>query len=288
MNRASVLLLSACVLILTFFIQEYPKFKAYSDNQLNAYFFDVGQGDSSLIKTPNQKLILVDGGRGNDVLFELSKVLPFTVNKIDLIVVSHSHADHIAGLIDVIENYKIGCVVYDWNDGPISLTEEYFRSQLIDQNIMVVEEMDSLPNECFYDDSISLDFYNMSQEKQFKNQNLESLLMLLDYKDFEVLYTGDAEVEIQKALFDSINEDVEVLKVPHQGARDSFYLPLLAKIKPDLAIISVGEGNRYGHPHKEVIGGYKKLGIPVVRTDQNGTVMVNSDGETWQFNFLKD
>jgi competence protein ComEC len=118
------------------------------------------------------------------------------------------------------------------------------------------------------------------------NINNASIVLSLSFGEFGALLMGDAEKEVQIRFLSSVS-DVEVLKVAHQGARDGAYEPLLKAVRPELAVISVGAGNSYGHPHQSALDLLRRLGIPVLRTDQSGTVKVVSDGESFWYSTSK-
>ncbi len=305
MNKITAFVLTVLAFSLTFFSIEYPKFKTFDDGLMHIYYMDVGQGDSTLIKLPSKKLVLIDAGPKNNLGEIISKNIPFTKNKIDLVVISHSHADHIAGLEDVLANYEIGCLVYDMEDPFASEIENYLRTQIGLVKIKVVSSAgvnteNFLPNDCFSDPDINIKIYSLRNSGKFphtgtgdemkvkKNQNLESNIVFLEYHNFESLFTGDAEIGVQTEILPFLNGNIEVLKSPHHGSNNAFYPPLIEKLLPDFAVFSVGKGNSYGHPHKEVLKGYTDLGVKYVRTDYDGTVEVETDGYNWSVALEKD
>jgi len=251
---------------------EYPRYKDYYDNMVHVYFFDVGQGDSILLKTPDRKLILIDGGGDDSVIYRISEVLPFWIKKIDYVVVTHPHADHIFGLISVINQYKVGCIQYDDFLSPISTIEDEFRD--------VSKKLNLISKSCIND---VLEHYevNSAEITDKGNPNMRSIISMYTYKDFDVLFTGDAEILVQAQILPFLSKDIEVIKVPHHGSMDSFYKPLLTTLKPEVAVISVGKNNRYRLPSQDTIDGYENSGIKVFRTDLDSTVEVISDGDLW-------
>ncbi len=291
-SKLPLYIASFLIFALTFLLVEYPKFHKYNDGLLHIYFLDVGQGDSELIKTPSKKLILIDGGPKTNLGDTISAELPFNKNRIDLIIISHSHADHITGLIDILANYEVGCMVYDWQDKSESETETELRNEINLQKIKVVTTADlnknQIPSSCFSDPDVNLSIYSLRNineltEDELKNdQNFESNMVLLDYKNFETLFTGDAEIEAQEILIQYLTDDIEVLKAAHHGSFNGLYAPLIDKLKPNFSVISAGQGNRYGHPDIETLSEYQQSGLEYARTDLNGTVEVSSSGETWK------
>ena len=260
------------VILLSAMWKEFPRVNDYYDGLVHVYFFDVGQGDAVLIKDASRRLFLIDGGPGESVSYLLSSVLPFWINRIDYVIATHPHADHIAGLVYVLDRYEIGCIEYDDTNLPISKIEEKLRSVIIERSIQ--SGMDCLNG--------VMDVHTSSLRNASKNPNLNSIVSVFSYKEFDVLFTGDAENPSQGNILPSLFKDVEIMKVPHHGSKDSFYLPMLLRVKPEVAIISAGRNNRYHLPNEAVIEGYENLGIKVLRTDLDGTVQVVSDGLHWQ------
>ena len=270
-SQAKKLIIIFVFLIVTGLLYEFPKYIDYYDDLVHVYFFDVGQGDSILIKTPDRKLILTDGGNNNSVLYRISEVLPFWIKRIDYVVVSHPHADHIFGLISLMESYEIGCLKYGGTGDTISKVEEELRNTISTESISVT------------DDCIGgvMKYYMPGGNDHTYNPNLKSLVSIYSYRDFDVLLTGDAEIPEQIKALPSFSSDIEIIKVPHHGAKDSFYRPLLLALKPEAAVISVGENNAYHLPSASTIDGYEQLGIKVFRTDKDGSIEVISDGYLW-------
>lgn len=261
------------------------------DDLLHIYFCDVGQGDAILIKTPQNKQILVDGGQEDQVLKCLSDALPFYDHTLDLVVLTHPHADHVGGLTDVLRSYQVEKVVF-WQ---IPYESADFR-EFIDlvrqrriQNFTVVGG-----------DVLALDqqtraevWYPLSDEKlellgipidpyDGEDVNDSSIIFRLVCGDFETLLTGDATDSVQKLLLQQgIVKQADVLKAAHHGAKNGFDEGFFEKLESQLVVISVGENNRYGHPHKETLEELENAGAEVKRTDRDGTIEVISDCNTW-------
>jgi len=294
-HRLSHSFLIFMVIIIAALFQEYPKIRDYYDENLHLYFLDVGQGDSTLIKTSEGKIILIDAGPNRKVIHEISEVLPFWINKIDLLILSHSHADHITGAIDVIEKYSVKCILYDMADESISNTERELRGLIsqkedlhVSSNLKGLAEYDCLSTNLSLNDYSLSEIYADSKELNenilgySSNENFESITILVSYEDFDVLLTADSEIPVLEKILPSVNGDIEVLKVPHQGSIDSYYPALIKKLSPDIAVIFVGENNKFGHPSEEVVSGYKNFGVDVYRTDTDGRVHIKSDGKRWK------
>jgi competence protein ComEC len=248
------------------------------DNQLHLVFCDVGQGDAILIIYGSTQ-ILVDGGPNQSVLNCLSNHLPFWDREIEMVVATHPEADHITGLIDVIERYNVKYFVVNSGGKDTATFEEFQKAVLAEKAEIHFPQAG---------DIIKLKSLRLAvlwprfQEKVLgattieKDVNDTSIVFQLSYKDFDVLLTGDISSKIE-SLLDL--ENVEVLKVAHHGSKYSTSEEFLEESKPELAIISVGK-NRFGHPTGEVLNKLRELGIAILRTDE-GEIEVVSDGKQW-------
>ena len=261
------------------------------DNLLHIYFCDVGQGDAILIKTPQNRQILVDGGRDEQVLNCLSDALPFYDHTLDLVILTHPHADHVGGLINVLRTYQVEKVVFQQTPYKSADYQE-FIDLLGEKNLPTLKVVAG--------DILALDqqtraeiWYPLSKAElellaasidpyDGEDVNDSSIVFRLVCGDFETLLTGDAPEQVQKLLLgQGVVKESDVLKVAHQGAKDGSDENFLEKVNPKLAVISVGEDNTYGHPHQETLEELENTGVKVKRTDRDGTVEVISDCKTW-------
>src|SRR3989344_5675637 len=238
---------------------------------LAVYFFNVGQGDSIFIASKDGTQILIDGGPNSRVLGELAKAMPYYDDSIDLVVLSHPHADHLSGLIDVLKRYKVGKVV---ESGVIYRTPEHdaFEEIASQKNIQRIDiEHPSIIT--FGGVTLKILYPNVSFEnKTVKNVNETSLVILLEFEGKKILFTGDAgKAKEDKLLAEGVLEDVDVLKVGHQGSKFSSSANFLNKILPEYAVIEVGK-NSYGHPTEEALSRLATVGAKIFRTDSDGTV----------------
>lgn len=260
------------------------------DQQLHISFLDVGQGDAILIETPLNQQILIDGGPDGTIINHLSNFLPFYDRSLDMILLTHPHSDHLTGLIDVLRRYEVKLVALadiDYDSQVYKTFKKILEEAKI--NVLKVETGDSFDfgggvvGEVWWPKLAKISECD-ANKSECANINDFSVVLKLDYQDFEVVLTGDAEAPIQGEILDLvvITEDIEVLKVPHQGAKDGLNKEFLKLIDPKLAVISVGERNRYGHPEQEVIDFIESLGAKVKRTDKDGSIEVISSGKTWQ------
>jgi competence protein ComEC len=246
---------------------------------LEIIFFNVGQGDSIFIETPKKHQILIDGGPDSIILRKLSENLPFWDRTIDLIILTHPENDHLGGLIEVLKKYKVEAVL--WTG--IKRNSPQFREweKLIENErakIYIAQFGEKIIAgktilEIFYP------FENLAGQ-EVKNSNDSSIFTKLIFEENSFLFTGDASQEIEKKLLEKeIDLNSDVLKVGHHGSKTSSNEEFLKKVSPEIAIISVGKENSYGHPHFEVLERLKKAGIKIFRTDLDGDIKINSDGK---------
>jgi len=247
-----------------------------TENQLlKVTFFDVGQGDSIFIETPGGRQILIDGGPDNTVLGKLAKEMPFYDRDIDIVVATHPDADHIAGLVDVLENYDIGLVIDSGDFKGTGVFQEYLDI-LKERNYSYKKARAG--DRIKIGEDIILEILNPEEELHEKSNN-NSVVIRMDYRDDSFLFTGDAERLVEyKLVRRGRNIDVDVMQVAHHGSKTSSSALFLEEVRPELAVISVGENNRYRHPYSAVLENLEKYGIKVLRTDILGDIKFLSDG----------
>jgi len=252
----------------------------HSDSKLRVKFLDVGQGDSIFIKTPKNQKILIDGGPDSTVLEKLGENLPFYDRTLDLVILTHPHADHLVGLIYVLERYNVKMVAFT---GATHTTDEYLEwLNLIKKKKIPVKIVYSGVNFDFGDDCKLITLYPFSslENERVDSLNNSSIVCKLVYKNNSFLLSGDIEEEAEKEILDQkVDIKADVLKVAHQGSKTSSSEDFLKAVDSRVAVIMVGEENKFGHPHKQVLESLEALGINFLRTDKNGDIEFVSDGE---------
>ena len=264
--------------------------------QLEVVFFDIGQGSSIFIETPQRFQILIDGGPDKFLILEhLSQEMPFWDRSIDMIIITHSNADHLTGLIEILERYKIDRIVWTGMEAD-TLTHQELKRQLIiaekrGTEIIVVQfgQKIKIDNGEIYLKILN-PLTNMNT-KNPNNQNNDSIVARLAYGEVSFLFTADIERKRELLLIAKQKEQkslgqellvVDVLKIPHHGSKTSSSLEFLQTVDPSTAIIQVGKDNRFNHPHQETLERIEKEEIKVFRTDFNGTIKIISDGKSYQ------
>ncbi len=243
---------------------------------LEVSVLDVGQGDAVLLETPHGHVILIDGGPGDSVMRRLGEELPFWERTIDLVVLTHPHEDHLAGLNDVIRRYRVGTVmttgVETGNPSYRAFLDEA-AARSVPLNIV------DGPQELTLDGITVSVLYPRASVRRLDNLNNGSIVIRTSYGDIDMLFTGDAETEVEEELLaDKAVIGTEILKAGHHGSDTSSSEAFLAALKPELALISCGTGNTYGHPSLRTLRRFDRLGIRYRRTDLEGTIHIKTDG----------
>lgn len=251
-------------------------------NRVFVHVFDIGQGDSLFIETPSGNHILIDGGPGSAVLPKLGDAMPFWDHSIDLIVLTHPHADHLTGLIEVLKRYRVGMVLESGVNHSIPEYTEWHR--VIDERgIRVVRaragERLRIGGGAFLD---ILEPEHNFAGVSVRNVHDAVVVSRLAYGRTTALLMGDAEKPLEYNLIASGRDlSADVLKVGHHGSKTSSTEPFLKRVMPRLAVISVGRKNPFGHPHQEVLDRLHAVGATILRTDERGDVTLISDGKNF-------
>jgi len=240
-------------------------------NRTEIDFLDVGQGDASLLKLPNNKTVLIDGGPDNLVLRRFGENLPFYQRKIDLIILSHFHDDHLIGLIEIIRRYEVGSIIY-MRGAENSELFQTFLKEAKERKINLV----SLENEANikYSENCLLKILN-PLSLEIKSDSNNSLITKVDCSSLSALFTGDNNYKVEEALLKTGSAwSAKILKASHHGSKTANSELFLRSVNPDILVISVGASNRFGHPSAEILERARQLGVKTKRTDFEGTVEI--------------
>jgi len=246
---------------------------------------DVGQGDALLLEFPNRKRVLVDAGPKSfnyDAAERL--VAPFLKRKgfqsIDAIVVTHAHADHLGGVQYLLDHFRVGTLIQAGNPPASQLYSEVLGAA---QRHQVVLQRVSMGQVLSIDTTARIFVLSPNaQRDSSRNLNNRSVVLKVVYGRTSLLLPGDAETEVEDDVLRRFGPILssDVLKVGHHGSISSSSVPFLDKVRPALALISVGRNNKFGHPSPIVLSRFNQMGVQVERTDYDGAVVIRSDGET--------
>ena len=297
MRKLSLIHLVILLCLSVFSISTYST-ASQKDGLLKVYFFDVGQGDAIWIEAPNGNQVLIDGGPDNSVIQKLGEVMPFYDKDIDIVVSTHSDADHITGLIDVLERLEIRNIVYS-NIIRSSSLYDAWREAVDEEGANVVEPVAGKVIDL--GSGVTLTMVHPAESLAGRimparggsasggeKTNNESVVLMLKYGETEVLLTGDIEAKTErKIILGGADIDADILKVAHHGSKTSTLAEFLYEVSPQVAVIQVGTKNRYGHPTQEVLSRLENFGVKLYRTDVDGGVKVISDGVNYLINTVK-
>jgi len=268
--------------VINFFIW-FVVFANENKDKLKVAFFDVGQGDSVFIETPNGNQILIDGGPDKKVLRELSKIMSFYDKTIDMVVTTHPDEDHIGGLPAVFEGYEISTfiepgVTSDSNTYKLlkELVKKEKSKQILARSGMIFDLSGDIYLEILFPD----------RDVSGLDTNDASIIAKLTYDKNSFLFTGDSPQKIENYIISLYGDKLksDVLKVGHHGSKTSSSESFIGFVSPEYAVISAGKNNKYGHPHQEVLDLLNKFDSNILKTFESGTIIFETDGEVLNLN----
>ena len=284
LRRMGTLLAALIAILLAFGAGTFDSVRSEEAALLTISVIDVGQGDSILISTSDGHALLIDGGPADASSKVLGAISKAGCDKLDVLISTHPHADHIGGLARVLDEVPVGKVI-DSGKVHTSKTYEGYLEKILAKDIpFALGRAGS---------SFALGLATVKilwpMEPLAGNINDCSIVVHVLYGKFSALLTGDIEEPSQQALIKAASlSPAIVLKVAHHGSDTSTTTAFLSIVRPAIAIISAGMGNTYGHQTANVLARLKASGAKVYRTDLNGTVSVRTDGETWQVETERD
>ena len=261
------------IFLIVYMLFHYSIYNIFNDDYV--YYFDIGQGDSSLIHFDNQNILIDTGGKNNEnnkfiqrekKSIAINSLIPFLkskgMKKITYLIISHGDYDHMGEAINLVNNFKVEKVIF--NCGPYNDLEQ--------ELIKVLDKKHIKYYSCIKELNIDKNKLYFLQTKEYDNENDNSNVIYTELGGYKFMFMGDASVTTEKEILNKYNiSNIDALKVGHHGSRTSSSKEFINEINPKYSIISVGKNNRYGHPNKEVLNNLDNSKI--YRTDQDGSVM---------------
>lgn len=247
-----------------------------TDSRTKIVFCDVGQGNAAYIRIANRYDLVIDTGPDKSVLQCLGKHMPFYDREIELVIITHSDYDHYGGALSIIDRYRIGQIsINNLNKNDLGLKK--LKNKILTNGIKTVSR--------YRGDKIKLGdglvtFYWPSVDFNPADGNEDS--SIFDYQEggFRLLFTGDSSPDMQNRLTYRDIKGIDILMVPHHGSRNGLTEKLLRLADPNVAVISVGKNNPFGHPHKSILDLIKAKKIKILRTDEDGDIKFILGGST--------
>ena len=263
----------ACLMIVILLGAKVENTVSAAYGQLVVYFIDVGQGDAILIDYGAYEL-LIDGGTGNDCA---NYIPDYVDGALEVMVATHPHADHIGGLRNVLDTFVVEHI---WLNGDTATTQTY--ADFMDK----VNAEGAQLHQAQRGEQISLDTLTFDVLHPVlplgSDMNENSIVLKLSFGQVDFLFTGDAEAGAEANMMSaSLIDDIDILKVGHHGSKYASTASFLAAAHPEIAIYSAGVGNPYGHPAPETIARLQDIGAALYGTDVYGTIIVTSNGTTY-------
>ena len=240
-------------------------------DNLNIFFLDVGQADCTIL-IYNDKVAMIDAGNVSDGEKIVKCIKDLGIKKLDYVIGTHIHEDHVGGLSKVIDNIEIEKLYLPYND---KNTTNYYKKILksLQAKDMMIEEA-LVGDKLMLTDEIEMEIMSVDNNMP-EDENDASIVVQVNYKEMEYLFMADATVKVEEAR---VWEDINVLKVGHHGSNTSSSDKFLNMVKPEISIISVGRDNSYGLPKDKIIKRLNSIGTNIYRTDKVNTIQLVSDG----------
>ena len=277
-----ILTISAIIISISFLTQNN---NVNSQNKMIVHYIDVGQGDSILIQV-NNKNLLIDSGPSSNRKDLLDYLENLNIKKLDYIIATHPHEDHIGNMDTIIKRYNIGGF-YSPKVVTSSNTVENMISALVDKNLKI-NVLKKGTNGIDLGKNTKIEVFSPLENLSSDNLNNYSPIIKITFFNNSFLFTGDAEVSAENIVLSQNNNlNCDILKVGHHGSSTSTSEDFLISANPSVAIISVGKNNSYGHPTPEILSLLNYYNIRTLRTDINGTIIAISDGKNINISTLK-
>ena len=268
-------IIAMAAVILLVFLTLLPT--AADTSRLEVHFLSVGQGDCAIVLCDGESMVIDGGPRGASQYVYSYVHDTLRLSHIDYIVSTHPHLDHVGGLASVLNAAPVDLILTpltEWNSKAFNSMLKY--AELQGTPLVVPREGDTLQ----LGSAVITILHCWPEAVQQSRTNDSSIVLRIDFGSTSFLFTGDAEDWSEYMMIDSrVNLKADVLKVSHHGSGTASTEEFLKAVQPEYAVISVGKNNEYGHPHRNVLDRLSSIGASVLRTDELGTIIIESDGK---------
>ncbi|MDB5260004.1 MAG: internalization-like protein competence protein ComEC/Rec2, competence protein ComEC protein [Candidatus Nomurabacteria bacterium] len=253
--------------------------------KLKVSFLDIGQGDAILIQTPSGQKLLIDGGPTNIILDRIYSQISFFDHTMDVMVSTHPDADHVTGLIPILEKFNVNKIITSSVPGDTGIFKELESSI---QNENSETHIGNAGDILDFHDGVTATILHPYNDEKFKDTNEGSVTLLLKYGDETFLLDGDLPTTKEPLILTSLlPHNITVYKAGHHGSKYSSGEQLLTYIKPEYSVISAGKDNKYGHPNLEAMERLQKYSKEIISTIDRGTISFITDGKIIEVNTTK-
>jgi competence protein ComEC len=291
MKKLKLILIALCILFVTSCSNsiDLPKeqkndmVQEIMSGQMSVSFIDVGQGDSILVKTPNGKNILIDTSTKDEKDKFFSYIEINKIKRIDVLIATHPHEDHIGNMAELISNYDIGDIYMP----KVTSNTKTFLNVMDAVRKKGLKIKSARTGVSFETDGVKFEMLSPNKDK-YESLNNYSPVIKVKYGEKVFLLTGDAEkLSESEILSKGYDIKADVIKIGHHGSSSSSSKEFIKKVNPVYAVVSCGQGNDYNHPHKETVKLLSSLGIKLYRTDIDGSIVFTTDGKSIKINTFK-
>lgn len=273
-GKVSVIFISVCIVCVSLVLLTYKA----SPQKLKVSFLDIGQGDSILVQTPGGHTMMIDGGPSNVVLTRMSEQMNYFNHDIDVVISTHPDADHVTGLIPVLEKYDVQKVIVSGEESDTEVFKDLTQHVIAEPTEVHVGNVGDVID---FQDGVTATVLHPYRGEHFKDTNSASVSVIVKYGEESFLLTGDLPSDKESLLLSSklLSKNIIVYKAGHHGSKYSSGEQLLTYIKPEYTVISAGKDNKYGHPNPEALERLTKYSKEILSTIDRGTISFVTDGK---------
>lgn len=269
------------LIVVAFGYYQQQQFTLQTNGEMSIYYLDVGQAECELIIFPDGKTGIIDGATYDQSANIIAKMKELGFHDIDYMFVTHAHADHVGGIGEIIKAFPVGAIYYPFVPQELDMDTFSYNHFIQEANKKNYKINDAKAGTVIDNDSYRIEIVYPNEHVESQDLNQYSMIIRIVYGNTAYLFTSDAGFY---AEYNILQKDIsaDILKVGHHGSYESTSQQFLSAVNPDVGIISVGKENEHNLPNPNVLNRLEERGIDIYRTDLNGTIIVKSDGNSYQ------